>query len=362
VLDLTANRSLPALLLALSLALSAQEPLPSDRQPTLRTQANLVQVPALVKNKSGGLVYGLQAKDFIVEDDGVEQKVRMEEAPESAPISLVVVIQVGRTAEAELPRIRTLGSMLQPVLSDGLNRAAIVSFDSQIEIVQPFTTNGAVIAADIQRLSPGDSGAVIRDAVAYSAAMLRHETPERQRVLLLVSETRDHGSHVVSVENTVRIITDGNIVVYSLAFSPTLSNVLDTMRGYTGNRDQPAHPLDATQQDEIVRGEVMPDGSQRGAIPLTPLIVIAAQALRKNSPKTIAAITGGEYELFKSHAGFEDLMTQFTNHLRNRYVLSFEPRDPHPGLHEIRVRLHYPGDARVLARNRYWAYTSGAER
>ncbi|HLW51348.1 MAG TPA: VWA domain-containing protein [Candidatus Angelobacter sp.] len=336
---------------ALFKAASAQP----GQEPTLRTQTNLVQVPVLVKDKDGRLVYGLQAKDFIVEDDGVEQPLRLDEEPEPAPISLVIVLQLGRTAQAELPRIRSLGTMLQPILSDGRNRAAIVTFDSQIEVKQPFTTNGALIAADISRLTSGDHGAVIRDAVAYSAAILRREPPERQRVLLLVSETRDHGSHVVSVEETVRAITDGNILVYTLAFSPVLSEVLDNMRGDSG-KGHPVAPLDATRQDEIVRGEVLPDGSERGAIPLQRLVVMAAQALRKNSPRSIAAMTGGEYELFKSHAGFEARMMEFTNHLRNRYLLSFEPKDPRPGLHEIRVRLRQPGKASVLARNRYWAH------
>lgn len=322
--------------------------------PRLRTQTNLVQVPVLVKDKNGNLLYGLQAKDFIVEDDVVEQPVRLDDEAEPAPISLVIALQLGRTAQAELPRVHTLGTMLQPILSDGRNRAAIVTFDSQIETAQPFTTNGALIAADIERFTAGDHGAVIRDAVAYSAALLRHEPPERQRVLLLVSETRDHGSRVVSAEDTIRAITDGNILVYTLAFSPALSEVLDTARGYEGG-NHPSPPLDASQQDEIIRGEVLPGGNERGAIPLQRLVVMAVQALRKNSPKTIASITGGEYELFKSHAGFEARMTDFTNHLRNRYLLSFEPKDPHPGLHQIRVRLRHSPGATVVARNRYWA-------
>jgi hypothetical protein len=77
--------------------------------------------------------------------------------------------------------------------------------------------------------------------------------------------------------------------------------------------------------------------------------------MRKNTPKTIAALTGGEYELFTSHKAFESRMVEFANHLRNRYLLSFEPRDPHPGLHKIRVRLRQSRDVDILARERYWA-------
>jgi len=38
-----------------------------------------------------------------VEDDGVEQPVRLDEAPEGQPISLVVAIQRGRRASRRVP-------------------------------------------------------------------------------------------------------------------------------------------------------------------------------------------------------------------------------------------------------------------
>jgi hypothetical protein len=59
----------------------------------LRTQSNAVIVPALVKDRAGKLVFGLQAKDFIVEDDGIEQQVRMDEAEPQEAVSLVVAIR-----------------------------------------------------------------------------------------------------------------------------------------------------------------------------------------------------------------------------------------------------------------------------
>ena len=91
------------LILASSFLLSAQE------EPTFRTQVlNVVLVPALVRDKAGDTVYGLQSGDFIIEDDGVPQAVRLDEAAEAEPVSLVVAIQTGRRADFELPRMRGL--------------------------------------------------------------------------------------------------------------------------------------------------------------------------------------------------------------------------------------------------------------
>jgi hypothetical protein len=82
---------------------------------------------------------------------------------------------------------------------------------------------------------------------------------------------------------------------------------------------------------------------------------MASQSIRRNTPKAVTEMTGGEYELFKSHHGFESRMIDFTNHLHSRYLLSFQPNKPRPGLHVIRVRLREPGKGTVLARTSYWA-------
>ncbi|SPF35201.1 hypothetical protein SBA1_140092 [Candidatus Sulfotelmatobacter kueseliae] len=41
--------------------------------------------------------------------------------------------------------------------------------------------------------------------------------------------------------------------------------------------------------------------------------------------------------------------------MHSRYLLSFAPKNPQPGLHQIRVRLKDASDATVLARSSYWA-------
>ena len=302
----------------------------SSQDTTFHSQSNVVVIPALVKSAKGDVVYGLEAKDFLVEDDGVEQVVHLDEAAEGSPVSLVVAIQRGRRANYEFPRMRGLGAMLDPMLEAGLGKVAIVEFDSHVELVQNFTGNSERIAGTLRELQPGDGGAAIVDAVDYSVKLLEKVPKERQRVLLLISETRDHGSHEAKVEDVVAAIGQSNTAVYALAFSPSRSNVLDTMRGNNTNEMHPSPDL------------------------LAPLFM-AAEAIKKNTPKAVASMTGGEYELFATGKGFEARMIDFTNHVHSRYLLSFEPKGPHAGLHRLRVQLRDPADKIVLARGSYWA-------
>jgi len=319
-----ARSALPLVFLVLGLSAVAQEP-------TFRSQTNLVLVPALVRDANGKPVYGLQAKDFVIEDDGVQQVIQLDEAAESNPVSLVIAIQRGRRASYEFPRIQGLSSMLQPILDQGDAEIALVEFDSTVELKRDFTSDGSLISQDLKNLQYGDSGAAILDAVYFSEKLLEKVPKDRQRVLLLISETRDHGSvWAKKIDEVVTLIGNSNTTVYALPFSPSLSNVLDTMRG--------------NNSEEMNEGPDL----------LAPLRM-AVQAMKKNAPKTVASMTGGEYELFDTRNSFENRMLDFTNHLHSRYLLSFEPKDPHAGLHHIRVALRNPGDVTVLARSRYWA-------
>lgn len=321
--------------------LAAQDQLPPDSRakdpdqaPVFRTQSNAVLVPALVKDSRGKIVYGLQSKDFVLEDNGVEQNVQLDEAAEAQPISVVVAVQTGRRAGHELPRMAGLASMLDPILSQPDTQAAVVTFDSGTTLAQDFTGNANLVEAALRKLEPGDDGAAILDTIHYSANILSNLPPNRLRVLLLVSETRDHGSHYTEIEDLITEIGNSNIAVYSLAFSPALSNILDTGRG--------------SNKDEMHEGPDL----------LAPLFMMAA-AMKKNIPKTIAAMTGGEYELFESRKSFETHVNDFDNHLHSRYLLSFQPKSPKPGLHELRVRLRNAGSGTILARSHYWAERAG---
>jgi hypothetical protein len=138
----------------------------------------------------------------------------------------------------------------------------------------------------------------------------------------------------------IKAIGNSNAVVYALAFSPAKSNLLDTLRG---NNNPDFHPEQAEVHND-------PD--------LLAPFVLAAQAMRKNVAKTIAAQTGGEYEMFDSAKHFDVRLNDFSNHLHSRYLLSFQPVQPHPGLHQLTVKLKEPEGVTVVARSGYWAQGS----
>jgi VWFA-related protein len=308
---------------------SAQEP------PSFTARANLVSVPTLVRDANGNAIYGLHAEDFIIEDNGISQTVHLDQSAEQAePLSLMIAVQRGRRAKREFGRISTLASMLDPILSNQENEAALLLFDSKLDLVCDFTSNVDDIEAALKKIDSGDSGAAILDAVAYSARLLMRRDEGRQLVLLLISESRDHGSKFSKLDDAIRLLGGNNILVFAVPFSPYLSQQLDAARGT--NKDEWGPNIDVLEKLADLR-----------------------QAIRKNIPKALTSMTGGEYEFFATRNQFETDLTTFANHLHSRYQLSFAPTDPEPGLHEIHVELRDQGkNWSVLFRNSYFAKNS----
>src|ERR1700737_5401568 len=109
-------------------------------QTTLHTTTTLVVVATLVQTTGKEPVFSLTAADFVLTDNGVPQKVTLEEET-SRPLSLVVLMQTGGIARGQFESYANLDTMLAGILGKAPNRASIVNFDSRVEAASPFTSD-----------------------------------------------------------------------------------------------------------------------------------------------------------------------------------------------------------------------------
>jgi len=353
-------------------ALAQTSPPPASPTPVVRTRTNLVLVPALVRSKTGELVFSLTAKDFSITDDGIEQKVELEEDTDSEPLALVVAVETGGGGARQLDKYRRLATMIEAVLGDVPRRIAVVGFDSEPKLLQDFTSDLDAAGRTIHGLSPGNGGGAILDGLGFSVDLLRKQPPEYRRAILLLSETIDRGSRM-KLDEALRAISDTNTAIYSLAFSSTKSDVghyaseeLPTAwNGHGLSNPNPQHPGGCMAKDP----NADPNASQNRlsqtydclgqlAPPLAALkmaVIAARDGMRRNAPETVAHLTGGEYFPFSSTRDLENSLFTISNHVPNRYVLSFQPQSPHPGMHVIELRLKEHRNLIVTARRNYWA-------
>jgi VWFA-related protein len=309
--------------------IEAPQPMPSAQNgaPTLRVTTTEVLVPTLVEKKGGGILYGLKPSDFVLEDNGVPQKIKVQPEMDTAPVALVVAVEQGGVSVLEFDKLARLGPLLDVFLSDPRSQVALVGFDSEPQLIQDFTHSGDQVNTELTQLEPGDGGAAILDTVNYGVTLLESQPKEYRRVLLLISEERDHGSKHTKPVELIRMIGQSDVLVLSVSFSPALAEL----------------------------GHDVKDSGENRTMSMVSALVMAVKAFEKNVAKEVATESGGEYTTFVGDKRFEARVMTAARDARNRYLITFSPSDPTPGLHTIRVKTALDYGARIVARANYWA-------
>ena len=305
--------------------------------PTLRTGTSLVVVPALVQTSARELVFSLTAADFVLTDNGVPQRVTLEQDT-ARPLSLVVLMQTGGAARSQFKNYDNLETMLAAILGGTPNKVSIVNFDSRIEGASPFTADISQWRDAINHPDPGNSGAAIYDGLDFALDLLKQQPANTRRAILLISQAHDDGSKA-QLKDVVRTIGETDTAVYSLTFS---AEKIAVRQAFTGP-GHPNKPITVGNQDYVAYFN------------LSAPLGLAINAMRKNLSAEVANLSGGEASSFDNKTELDQALGTLTNHLRNSYILSFSPTSKEPGLHTLQVRLAHHPDMIVTARTNYWS-------
>jgi hypothetical protein len=142
----------------------------------------------------------------------------------------------------------------------------------------------------------------------------------------LISEERDHGSKHTKPAQLIRKIGESDVLVLSVSFSPARAELLHDVK----------------------------DSGDDRTMNMISTLIMAVKAFKKNVAKEVAGMSGGEYTTFTGDKRFQQRVMEAAKHARNRYLITFSPSNPTPGLHTIRVRTAQDYGARIVARANYW--------
>lgn len=307
---------------ALTVALLAQDG-------EIRTKVHLVLVPTTVTSKGGALIDGLSGDDFIVTDDGVRQKVRMDTSDTVlAPVSLVVLVQASGISTPALARIRLVGPMIQPLFIGQHGQAAVVAYDTDVRVYQEFTSDNNKIRAAFENIEPRTiKQAKLIDAVIEGMKMLGTRPENYRRIMIVLGESRDRGSKQKLAE-AVEMAQRAAVVIYSLTYSA------EGQAWTSSADDDPSMPGDADYVGAIKE---------------------VARMATKNDANVFARATGGRHLSFLTEKSLQLAMARLGEEIHSQYLLSFVPSDTkNLGLHRIEVRVAKFPSAVVRARAGYW--------
>jgi VWFA-related protein len=266
----------------------AQEPpsRPADRtaaQPTFKSGVELVTVTATVRDRRGRLVKGLEAKDFEVLDNGQPRAI-VDFRSEPSPVSLAILFDISgsmriadRMLAAQFAAHHVL-SWLEP----GRDEAALLTFDSRLHEVAPFTVDTRALQGALGEVDPFGATS-LHDAIADAARKTAARTGRRRAVV---------------------VITDG----------------VDTASGLTpGQVSAIASEIDVPI---YIIATVLPiDHKGRE----TALPTEAAASAEDGTVEDLAVWTGGAMFYASTPADTSHAARQVLEELRQHYMIAFEP-------------------------------------
>lgn len=302
-----------AVMLALSLTAGAQPPAdqPPPAQPTFRSAVNLVSVSAIVKDSRGRPVRNLTQGDFTILENGTARPIVDFGYTDEGGVSFGVLVdqsgsmQLARNLDAARDVVRHLLAWFDTQRDE----VALFAFDKELARVQDFTSNPALVADALPRLTAYGTTALY-DAIGSTARALI-ERPTPRRALIVITDGLDTASQLTAADVS-GMASAIDVPVYVVA-------VMSPMN----------HP-------------------EKGIAP----VMREGEAIT-TSLGNLARWTGGDMLVATTPAETSRAARQFVVELRHQYLLAFES-STQAGWHRVSV-LTRKRDLQVRARSGYIA-------
>jgi len=318
---------------------------------TIRVNVNFVIVPVQVRDKSNQLVGGLTWRDFEVFEDNRRQRLSFF-STDAVPISAALVIDQTLTSDTMAKvnqALKAIAGGFTPY-----DEIAVFTYANGVTPQTGFTaatSDRLTTVLDLTKVKGRDMGAPIgsgplasgptingrsvdpnlspfhgetvpiipkeihtlNDAIFEAGKLLSHTEPERRRVIYVISDGKEQGSHV-SQKEVERFLLTNNIGVYGTVVGDSAVYGL----GYL---------------DKI-------------HLPLLP---------RNNILPSYAVRTGGTLDSETSRDGIERSFQRVVGAARTEYTLGYNSPSPatNPAYRKIEVRVNRP-NLTIIAKEGYY--------
>jgi len=382
------DRSALALSLALALCASALPALaqnsapqaaPQDAQPSgpvlhkaattdtprINVQVKEVNLLALVRDKKGQPVTNLDQKDFVLEQDGRAQTITQFTHESDQPLTFGVLADTSPGQRKALADERKAGTDFVNHLRDDKDKAFVLHFDKEVELLQDITGSHDKLAKGVDAISVGEQqssgsgrrrdqtdpdhphyffgGTMLYDAVFLSANEVLKPVKGRKAVVLF-SDGVDRDSRT-SLTHAIEAAQRADTLVYCV-YVPS-EREQEQQSGYPGGRrGGGGYPGGGGP----FPGGGYPGGGGRGRRPEPP----QEKKDGKKILQQIARETGGRYFELTKKMNASDIYGQITEDLKHQYSLSYTPDKAESGYHKLHLSTKN-GDLTVQTREGFYA-------
>jgi Ca-activated chloride channel homolog len=189
----------------------AQEP-----ETTLKVDVKLVNVFVTVTDARGAPVTNLQKENFLLKEDGKEQRIAIFSRESALPLSIVLAVDTSLSTRKDLPlelisARKFAHTILRP--EDGL---ALYKFSEEVSELVPFTSDLKKIDAGIDRVRNGSATALYDAIFLGSQALSRRQG---RKVMVVITDGGDTVSQV-DYKEALRAAQESEAIIYSIIIVP----------------------------------------------------------------------------------------------------------------------------------------------
>lgn len=191
---------------------STEEPVEDDGG-VIKVETTLVTTPVSVLDRNGRFISGLQAKDFKIFEDGVEQKVEYFNTTES-PFTVALVLDMSNSTKFKIEEIRAAAIDFVGKLR-AQDKVMIVAFDDDVKVLSEPTNDRFALRRAIERAEIG-SGTSLYDAVGY--VMNRFQRMEGRKAIVLFTDGVDTTSRKTNYAGNIKEAEELDALIYPIRY------------------------------------------------------------------------------------------------------------------------------------------------
>jgi VWFA-related protein len=310
----------------------------TEQERAIRVHVNEVIVPVTILNSKGEMVFDLTKDNFHIFDNGVEQSIEQFDLGGDS-LAVALVIETSSHIQMMAPAIRGMGSVFSETVMALEGRAAVITYDGTVNVLQPFTQDHDAIERAITKVEFKAPEMRLYDAMSTAVGLLKAQPSIFRRIMLILGESQDHSSDS-KLGLVLRESQFANISIYAVGPSSTAA---DLRYGTNGSSKVPlpgALPPTSTQAPPRgAMGETYFDV-------LTPAIWLLTRGtneIKNHQLEIAAASTGGVHYRAFSDRNIQSAIDKIGGEIHAQYILSYTPNTAgSPGFHEIKVTVARP--------------------
>jgi Ca-activated chloride channel family protein len=203
--------------LACALILNAVVPLLAEEpETTLKVDVKLVNVFVTVTDTNGAPVANLQKENFLLKEDGKDQKISIFSKESALPLSIVLAVDTSLSTRKDLPlELASARKFAHTIVrpEDGL---AVYKFSEEVSQMVPFTSDLKKIDAGIDRVHNGAATALYDAVYLGSQALSRRQG---RKVMVVITDGGDTMSQV-NYKEALRAAQEAEAIIYSIIIVP----------------------------------------------------------------------------------------------------------------------------------------------